>query len=467
MSHSWTSTELEIALGAELPRNIKANKVEFNSKDISAGDIFIAMTGGARDGHEFIPDALSNGAGLVISSKKIDDPRVVLVDDTAEALMKLANYKRNNSKAKFIAITGSAGKSSTKESTGFILSSFGKSYISRGSFNNHIGVPLTIASIPHDSDYATIELGMNAPGEIHNLTKIVKPDFAIITVIGEAHLEFLGTLENICRAKCEIFDGLQHGGKAIINLDSPYFELQKDILNNLGVQFYTFGTSRSADCVLTNFEQTDKENLAIYEVFGQKLETTNNLYGKHQSINLCIPLLLMHSLGLDLARASEIFPKIPSFGGRGLIHEVMINNHKIKIIDDAYNANPTSVRASLDTISSVKGAKIVILSDMKELGEKGPELHKELSSKLLETGASHFFAFGSLMKNLYDKVYHDIESEYFDKVSEEAFEKILSKISELDATILVKGSNSTKIRQFVDFAKSRSLAHPPEFEIFR
>jgi UDP-N-acetylmuramoyl-tripeptide--D-alanyl-D-alanine ligase len=447
----WSEKELEKALGLSVSFKIDSGKVDFNSKDINEGDIFIALKG-TRDGHDFVDDALARGASAVIVSKDIKSDKAVIVEDTNEALIKLAEYKRNNSKTKFVGITGSVGKTSTKEITGTFLSHFADTYYNKGSFNNHLGVPLSVASIPVNTVYSVNEMGMNNAGEIRELTKLVKPDVAIITIIGEAHLQNLGTMENICKAKCEIFEGLDKEGTAIINIDSPYYELQRSILNDLGIKnIYSFGESNKADCFLSKFESTDSGNIANYNFFGNEFETINHLYGKHQSVNIAACLLAVHSFGNKIDSLKSVIESIKPYGGRGIAKDIIYQGRSVKIIDDAYNANPTSVRAALSTLSDFSGTKIAILSDMRELGENENDLHRNLAKNVIDSGVTHFFGVCSLMKNLHDELKGKIESHHFEQSSQENFDKIIKLLPNEDMTILVKGSNSTKVRDFVEY----------------
>ncbi len=451
MSFSWTTKELQEALRISIPTKITAHKIEFNSLDITHGDIFIALTKGQRNGHHFIKDALDRGAGAIISAQSYNDPRIIKVEDTEAALYDLAQYKRVHSRAKFIGITGSAGKTSTKEITNSLLSNFGSSFTNKGSFNNHIGLPLTLASTPLDTDFVTLELGMNASGEIRSLSKIARPDIAIITNIGEAHLEQLGTTENICRAKCEIFEYLFGQKIAIVNIDSPHFILQKTIIESLGVKMLTFGESSNANCVLKNFEMTAVGNKVIYSIMGEEIEAMTHLYGKHQAVNICAPLLAIKVLGLDIKKTPAMISSLPTYKGRGQITEIKLGSAKISLIDDAYNANPSSMKASLSALSSKEGKKIAILADMKELGPRAQELHIELKQYVIDAKLNFLYTFGDLMKGLNEDLANTIPSKHFDRVSDEAFAEIIQKAGIEDCIILVKGSNSTNINKFIEY----------------
>ncbi|MDX2050505.1 MAG: UDP-N-acetylmuramoyl-tripeptide--D-alanyl-D-alanine ligase [Rickettsiaceae bacterium] len=455
----WTKNELENALGRSITSEYEFfGKIEFNSKDIKEGDIFIALEGGARDPHDFIEDAIAKGARAVIAYKNYNHPKVITVPDGLTALRLLAIYKRKNLNARFVGITGSSGKTSTKSHTAFLLSKFGPTFYNKGSFNNHIGTPLSIASIPRDSKFVVLEIGMNHAGEIRELTKIAEPNIAVVTNIGPAHMQNLGSVENICKAKCEIFEGLTGDKVSVINRDSVFYELQYNIAKNLGIDnIFTFGESSKADCFLESYEfgNNGEPSKANYSFFGKKIKTTNNLYGKHQALNLAASLICLEALGVSPEAAAEYFPQIPSNDGRGVIHSIKIEGAKFKIIDDAYNANPSSLAVSLAAFAQIPGKKIVILADMRELGDKAVELHRDMKDAVINSGAELVVTAGSLMYHLHNAVKGNLRTMHFDSIGTDVFEEILRKVSHDDSTILVKGSNSTKIRDFVAFMLSK------------
>jgi len=452
----WNAKRLKEALNIDLPSDFVGGKVDFNSKDIAEGDIFIALPGEKRDGHEFVQDALSKGAALAICSQKIDSPKVAIVSDTTEALLKLAKYSRANSNAKYIGVTGSVGKTSTKEAIASILSNFESTYFNKGSFNNHIGVPLTLASCPIDAKFSVNEMGMNHAGEIRELTKLVKPHIAVITQLGEAHIEFLGSRENICKAKCEIFEGLVDGGVAIINKDSEFFDLQMKILAERNIrEVYSFSESQESDCFIVDYQKAEDHAIVSYNILGKIYKTKNHLIGKHQAVNIGGALLVALALGLDMDKATNSVQNIKQFYGRGEESKVIINGKTLSIINDGYNANPTSLGAALENLATIKGKKIAILSNMVELGEDSAILHASMKDKVLKAGVSELYTVGDLIKNLHNELKDKINCHHYDSISDETFDDIYNKIKNEDATILVKGSNSTLIRTIVDFIKGK------------
>jgi UDP-N-acetylmuramoyl-tripeptide--D-alanyl-D-alanine ligase len=248
----WNSESLTAALGADIQTKYDATRIEFNSQNVEKGDLFIALKG-ARDGHLFVQDAIARGANLAIVEyypENIDRSRLIKVDSCLDALNSLAIYNRSRLKAKIIAITGSVGKTSTKEAFNIAFSNIGKVFSGRGNFNNHLGLPINVASIPLDTDYVILELGMNHSGEIRALTKILRPDIAIITKIAPAHLAFFNSVKDIAMAKSEIFEGLSKDGVAIINKDDEYFELMHSEAMKYTNNIRSFGIDQDADIIV-------------------------------------------------------------------------------------------------------------------------------------------------------------------------------------------------------------------------
>ena len=247
----WDSKNLSHALNVEINIDVNASRLEFNSLNILPGDLFIALQGENRDGHQFVQDALDRGAVAAIVEKEVkDDKRIIKVKSCIDALNQLAIYNRSRLRAKIIAITGSVGKTSTKEAFGQALSGFGSIFMARGNFNNHIGVPLNLASIPINADYVVLELGMNHAGEIRQLTKMVQPDIAVITKIAPAHLAFFKSIEEIAYAKAEIFESLSENGLAVINKDDDYYDILHNIAKKYTDNILSFGENDSSDIII-------------------------------------------------------------------------------------------------------------------------------------------------------------------------------------------------------------------------
>ncbi len=449
----WSAKTLGEALNINIDYEISCGPVQFNSQNIQKGDLFIAIKGNG-DGHDYVIDALDRGASIVIISRDIKDVpsnKKIIVDDTFLALQQMAEYKRNISKAKFIAITGSVGKTSTKEATKVVLSSFGKTFASRGNFNNYLGVPLNLASMPDDIEYAIIELGMNHEGEIRSLTKIVKPDIAVITWVSEAHLEYFNSVQDIADAKSEIFEGLQKGGIAIINIDNKYygrimFNLER--LNIPNKSIYTFGKREGADSRLKLYENLGAKVHLVFEVKTKAIDLQLPFIAEHYVRNYASVLMVASVLNLDLIKASSQLDKVELMDGRGKIINAVLGEKKYQIICDYYNANPASFTASLEYFKQIKNPrKVAIIGDMLELGETAPILHKNLVPLIIDSGAKKVFLVGTNVRHIHESLPENIHSIHFLNV-----DSLLSELDSLiedDELILIKGSRRMALDKVV------------------
>lgn len=472
-SYVWNQESLEAVLGVKVPSKILAQKIQFNSKDLKPGDLFIALSGGAGDGHDYVKDALNRGAAAAIVSKKIgeiDPLRLIYVTDTMVALEQLANYKRQRSKAKFVAITGSAGKTTTKDITSKLLRRFGKIFASRGNFNNKLGLMINLASMPDDIYYAVIELGMNHAGEIRELTKQLKPDIALITNIAPAHLQFFGSVEEIADAKSEIFESLTSEGIAIINQDSPYFERMKSNLhryctaNNVSVNMLTFGENDNSDVRLASYcPESSSAKVALEYVVkselgdSQKIKLSLEHTPRHYALNIAAGLAVAMALKLDpnVAAASSEFVMLD---GRGKIISAIKDGKHYQIISDYYNANPESMKAALEYFGQIPSVKkIAIIGDMLELGENAAGLHESLAPFIVNSGANTVLLVGHLMSGLKHILPATINSRAFSNINEllASIESLIEQdlISGGDL-ILIKGSNSINLKKIMDYFTS-------------
>lgn len=454
----WSTVQLSEALGAVVPNDIKANRVQFNSRDVQHGDLFIALKGNT-DGHLYVEDALKNGAAAVIASREVNVPKekLIKVEDTLTALHKLAEYKRQNSPAKFIGITGSNGKTGTKEALKVTLEAFGKVFAGRGNFNNHLGVPINLASMPDDLDYAIFEMGMNSPGEISHITKMVKPDIAIITAIHEAHLEFFNSVFGIVDAKCEIFQGLKPNGMAIINSDNKqYYRHMLDNLAKLDIKnIYSFGQNSEANSRLKSYEVRDGSMQLAYTV--KVAEKVNELtlslptLPKQHTQNFAAILMTAYCLGLDINKAAGQLGKFELLEGRGKIIKARKNNSNYTIIGDYYNANPSSMKAALENLATFEHPKkVAVIGDMRELGPLSIQFHRDLIPYLVNSGIYKIFLVGALTRHIYDELsVNNIDKYHFTDV-----EMLISELDNLlagEELILVKGSNIMRLKKILEY----------------
>lgn len=444
----WNSKTLSDALGMAILPSIICNEVQFNSKDVKKGDLFIALQGN-KDGHDYIQDAINKGANAVIISKQVDiadKNKIILVDDCFKALKKMALYKRNNSKAKFIAITGSVGKTSTKEALKTLLSKNTNVFASRGNFNNKLGMLINLASMPDDIEFAIFELGMNHKGEIRELVQILKPNIAMITNISEAHLEFFNSLEDIAEAKCEIFESFSENDIAIINADTNCYDKMLSILKNLSItNIYNFGTASSkTSAELILYETLDDQIHLKYNINNKIIEVAIPFIPKHFAENYVGVLLIISLLNKDLSKVANYLADIRLTKGRGEI--ITIENSQV--ICDYYNASPQSMKASLKYLKQLSAEnKTAIIGDMLELGQNSERLHKELVSCILDAGCSKVFLVGTYTKYIYDLLPLEIVKKYFENVDELiTHTKDLFKHNEL---ILIKGSRGIKLDKII------------------
>jgi len=442
----WTTKELGKALSLSIAGNREFGKVQFNSKDIEQGDIFIALKG-TRDGHEFVEDALNRGAGAVIVSREIggvDKAKQILVDDTYEALMDLAEFKRRNSKAKFITITGSVGKTSTKEATKIMLSAYGKTHASHGNFNNYLGVPLCLASMPNDTEYAVIEMGMSAKGELSELSKLAIPDVALITAVSEGHIESFNSVEEIADAKCEIFEGMDiNEGIAIVNRDITTYERCLQNIDRAGMQnVQTFGKKVDAGVRFVSSEILEDDTLRLsYSIDGEELELVIPLIPVHLAGNFAGAFAVVKALKLDPDAASAAISSFIPLIGRGALLKVKNGGKEYKIICDYYNANPQSMNAALEYLSMFDNEnKIAVLGDMGGLGKFGHELHMSIIPWIKDSGVKKLFLVGERMKHLKNEFDKEIQVFCFDDADSVC--KEIDKYIVGGELILIKGSRS-------------------------
>ena len=448
----WDSKSLEKALGVKVAANIEAGQVKFNSRDVNEDDIFIALPGN-RDGHEFVDDALSRGARCAIVSNDIpnlDKNKLIKVDDTMLALNHLAEYKRRTSKAKFIAVTGTVGKTTTREIIKTMLSEYGKTYSSVKSFNNYLGVPLTLASMPNDTEYAVIELGMNAAGEISNLTNMVTPDIAVITTVSEGHIEFFDSIEAIADAKCEIFEGVDiNTGIAIINRDISTYERCIQNIDRAGLRnVQTFGKRVDANVRFLSYELLEDHSVRLnFDVNSEECEIFMPNISMHLASNFAAGFSVVKSLGLDIEKAANAIRSFQPLMGRGKFIEVKYENKNLGIICDYYNSNPQSLKASLQYLQQfVSNKKVAVLGDMGELGDIQDNMHMSMVPSIIEAGVSKLFLVGNVISQIKDSFSGNVEVKLYKNVDELIADN--SSNFEDGELLLIKGSRSIKLENF-------------------
>jgi UDP-N-acetylmuramoyl-tripeptide--D-alanyl-D-alanine ligase len=456
MTPLWTSREIAAACGGQASADFAVNGVEFDSRAVQPGALFVALSGESTDGHRYVAQALANGAAGALISQPVEGPHV-LVGDTFAALQALGLAARlRASSATRIAVTGSVGKTSVKEAIRLALDRYryGLTHASVKSFNNHVGVPLTLARMPANVLFGVFEMGMNHAGEIAALTRQVAPHVAVITTIGTAHLENLGSVEGIADAKAEILEGLVPGGTAILPADSAHFARLMAHAERLGVsQVLRFSTTdSSADVHLVQAVQSPACTTMTANVCGDRLSFRIGQPGAHWVSNALAVLAAVKAAGGDLGLAGLAMAEMQPLKGRGRRSLVSAAGGQAVLIDESYNANPASMIAALAVLGGIEkrglGRHIAVLGEMRELGPDGPQLHADLAPAVKDAGVDHLLLVGSAMKPLGAALSHGPEVEYYADAPR-ALER-LQGLLRSDDVVLVKGSNSVGLGHIVE-----------------
>ncbi|MEQ9519622.1 MAG: UDP-N-acetylmuramoylalanyl-D-glutamyl-2,6-diaminopimelate--D-alanyl-D-alanine ligase [Parvibaculum sp.] len=462
----WTAREAVLATKGRCEGTWVATGVSIDTRTLLPGDLFVALKGDNSDGHAHVESALAKGAAAALVSHVIDGvapERLLLVDDTLDGLVALGLAARARTNAKVMAVTGSVGKTSTKEALREIFEMQGRTHASAASYNNHWGVPLTLARMPADTQWAIYEIGMNHPGEISPLVKMVAPHAVMITTVEAVHLAQFESVEQIADAKAEIFDGLLPGGVAVLNFDNPHFARLKARADALGVKkVVSFGAS-AADVHLTQSALHATCSCISADVCGQGMTYKLGTPGQHLMMNSLGIIALVQAVGGDLAMAGMALAKIQAPKGRGARHVVRAGERQFLVIDESYNANPASMKAAFATLSHAQvetGAhRIAVLGDMLELGHDEVKMHRDLSEAVLQAGIDRVYACGPLMRALYDALPVDCQGGYAEN-SEALLSLLARKVGQGDA-VMIKGSFGSRMGLVVEgllaLSKVRSL----------
>jgi len=460
----WSLEELLAATGGQLEGEVsqQLSGVEIDSRAVSSGDIFIAIKGDHQDGHVYVTKALKAGAGLAIVAKPDDEMRIagplLVVDDTLKAMERIGMAARARCGAKIIAVTGSVGKTTTKDALALALGACGKTHASVASYNNQWGVPLTLARLPRDSQYAIFEIGMNHAGEISTLVKMVRPHIAIITAIAESHLGQFASLGDIAKAKAEIFDGLEQDASAIINQDSAFFAMLKDKAQKAGVKnIVGFGKDKSADVHLMRMALHNTCSCVSASVLGQDVTFKLGSPGEHVVINTLAVLAAIKLVDGDLALAVLALARLSPPKGRGVRLQLLARGGEFLVIDESYNANPTSMRAALTLLGRAEpkrgGRRIAVLGDMLELGDGARALHLGLVEPIDEAGVDSVYACGKMMESLWQHL-PPFRRGVWKPLSSDLEPHLLNEIRAGDV-IMIKGSLGSKMGPLVEAMKKR------------
>ncbi len=454
MTPLWTSAAIADATGGTASHDFVCGGVAFDSREIVSGDLFLALKGEESDGHIFLEKAFANGAVGAVVNIPIDQPHV-LVTETTQALNDLAKAARARSQAKIIGVTGSAGKTGTKEALFAALDrcSRGHAHRSVKSYNNHVGVPLSLARMPANAQYAVLEMGMNHPGELRELTALVRPDVAIITTIAPAHIGFFKDEAEIAAAKAEIFESLEPGGTAIVPADSPHSDFLHAVAEKYAARVVTFGFDRGADIHAVDHVMAVGGGSVVTAQMGDRLLSyTLSQPGDHWIANSLAVLAAVEAVGGDLAVSGLALADMAGLAGRGARHEIIVGGGSALLIDESYNANPASMRATISDLGKTGGARLIaVLGSMKELGSMSDHYHSAIADDLYAANVNYALLVGEemeiLAKNLANGVEKQIEFDHC-LSSSDATGLIKAKVAAGD-TILVKGSNSMGLANVV------------------
>ena len=467
----WSITQIKNVLAIDvsselLDENPQCEGVCFNSKNIQKNEIFLALPGNKSDGHQFIQHAFENGAALAIASKKQDihnlDPKynkyILHVPDVFDALLKMAQYKRKISKAKFIAITGSLGKTSTRKLIHHILAQYGPTYSSMHNFNNFLGINIVLASMPDDIEYAVIETGMDMHGQMTRLTNIIVPDIAVILRITSVHIESFKSVDDIAKAKCEILSSMKNHSHVILDADMETYDTCLNYINCSNIkELFTFGYHENANARLID-HPTDKGQAILFSLFDHKISIMNaNFLPMHLQKNLAILLLLCHIFKLNIKKISNGLQNFTLPLGRGSIINVTYKDQTFQVIGDYYNAHPESVIAGINSMckSFPKQKKIAILGDMLGLGKLTKELHVSLIEHINNAPLEKLILVGDVMSQIVDSITPNIHVKAFKNV--EALIQNIDDIKLHENIVFIKGSRDIQLEKIVEYFGIKNL----------
>jgi UDP-N-acetylmuramoyl-tripeptide--D-alanyl-D-alanine ligase len=455
----WTAQEMANATRGRLQGAVKeyVTGISIDTRTLSPGEAFFAIKGDRLDGHDFVEAALSSGASLAVvdaaSAKKFpNDSALLVVPETLQAMRDVASAARARSGAKIVAVTGSAGKTGTKEALKLALSPSGETHASSASFNNHWGVPLSLSRLSRDVKFGVFEIGMNHAGEITPLVKLVRPHVAIITTIEPVHLEYFSGIEAIADAKAEIFLGIEPGGAAVLNRDNSQFARLEAHARAANVsRVVSFGESAKSDARLLDVALQEDSSAVHAEILGEKAMFKLGAPGRHLVMNALAVLASAKLMGADLAKAALALGNLVPPSGRGRRVPLRLPGGEGLLIDESYNANPASMRAAIDVLSRApvgkKGRRIAVLGDMLELGAEAAVRHAELAESLDAGKIDLVLCSGPLMRSLWEVLPSARRGGYAEDA--DALEPQVAASLQGGDAVMIKGSNASGMGRIV------------------
>ena len=442
--------------------------ISIDTRTVKDGDLFFAIRGDVHDGHDFVRAAFSAGAAAAVVDEAhapalVGLPCLYVVDDVLAALGRLGAAARARSDARIVAVTGSVGKTSVKEALRLVMADVGPTHASLASFNNHWGVPLTLARLPAEARYGVFEIGMNHAGEITPLVGLVRPHIALVTTVAAAHLEHFGSVEAIADAKGEIFSGVVPGGVAILNRDIDTYErLRRHAEASPARHVLTFGQHEEADARLLACTPTREGSDVSARVLGRRVDFHLGAAGLHSAVNALGVLLVARAAGIDVDSAAASLGRYSAGQGRGARSVLQLGTGTATLIDESYNANPTSMRAALAVLGTTRpagaGRRIAVLGDMRELGPEAERLHADLAGDVLAAGVDRVYAAGPLSHALFMRLPPEVRGLWGEAAT--AIEGALADDIGPGDVVMVKGSNGSRMGPVVAALKDRFRARP-------
>ena len=452
MTPLWTSDEIAAVCGGVASETFAVSGVTFDSREVEPGFLFIAMRGEATDGHKFLHQAIDRGAAGLLVSEPTRHPHV-LVDDTFAALEALARAARARTGATVIGVTGSAGKTGTKEALAAALDRAepGRTHKSVKSYNNHTGVPLSLARMPRDSRFAVLEMGMNHAGELAHLTTLVRPHIAMVTTVTMAHAGFFASEAAIADAKGEIFRGLEAGGTAIVPHDNTHRDRLIAAATPYAGRIVTFGTDRAADVHPLDTMRSQRGTFVNAQVGDRQLAYTVAFPGAHWVDNSLAVLAAVEAAGGDLAAAGLALAEMEGLAGRGARFRVRVGHDpdagEVLVIDESYNANIASMTSTLGVLAEEPGRHVAVLGEMRELGDFSDRLHADLAAPILQANVETVILVGEAMRPLAEALEQKINIVHVAD-ADTARERLMEVLRPGDA-VLIKGSNGVGLARVV------------------
>jgi len=458
----WTAAEAAMATQGTAAGDWNAKGVSIDTRTLKPGDLFVAIRGVSADGHAFAAQALEKGAAAVVVDRNFTaipaEAPSLRVADTTQALEALGRAARARSRARIIAVTGSVGKTGSKDALHAVLDRHGRSHATQGNLNNHWGLPLTLARLPREAEFAVLEMGMNHAGEITPLSLMGRPHVALITAIEQAHSEFFSSIEEIADAKAEIFAGIEAPGWAVLNRDNPMFDRLSAAARAANVGgVLSFGTKEGADVRLLDSRPDARGTSVIADIAGEEHHYRVGVPGRHWVMNTLGVLGVCRVLGLDLDLSTAMLARLTAPKGRGDSIEVPLHGGLLTLIDETYNASPAAMTAAIDVLAmsepGAKGRRIAILGDMLELGEGTPAAHKALARPLMARGIDLVFTAGPNMGLLFEELPREMRGGHAENSDKLA--PIAAAAARAGDVVLIKGSYGSRMGKVLDALMAR------------